>query len=179
MDEPQPPAYGSAEKPSDGGEAPPPAAGATSGAGHVTIDTRYPRSIEGILRIIIFPVAIIGIILDGVGGGLGGSSGFYFFVAVSHLIYIFIVFAIEMFVPNIFVHRLIDGIVSGVYAFLWGLASLLVAIFAGLGANVVFGIAAFFGVICCVLAALGAFFAFKTWREFEAGVAGSQAVIFI
>ena len=125
------PAYGSAEKPSDGGEAPPPAAGASSGAGHVTIDTRYPRSIEGILRIIIFvsltclvcvvhlfsiqPVAIIGIILDGVGGGLGGSSGFYFFVAISHLIYIFIVFAIEMFVPNIFVHRLIVSRFAIVY----------------------------------------------------------------
>ena len=61
------------------------------------------------------PVAIIGIILDGVGGGLGGSSGFYFFVAVSHLIYIFIVFAIEMFVPNIFVHRLIVSRFAIVY----------------------------------------------------------------
>ena len=86
-------------------------------------DTRYPRSVEGILRIISVvtqprsllpihmnnslipqPVAVTGMVLAVFGEYVGI---FYIFVGIGFLIYVGLVFIVEMFVPGIYIHRLL------------------------------------------------------------------------
>ena len=85
-------------------------------------DTSYPRSAEGILRMVAVvsrlstysylantlslfqPVALTGIVL----AVFGNTAGiFYIFVGIGFLIYIGLVFIVEVFVPGIYIHRLV------------------------------------------------------------------------
>lgn len=50
-------------------------------------------------------LALVGVILASV--AFGNPLGWYIFVGVTYLVYIFIVFVIEVFIPGIYVHRLI------------------------------------------------------------------------
>ena len=96
------------------------------------LDTRYPRSIEGIVRLISVvrlnstsvqltknarntddlrffpqPMALIGIIL----AAFGHSAGvFFLFVGISFIIYVSMVFIVEVCVPGVFVHRLVVSV---------------------------------------------------------------------
>lgn len=96
------------------------------------LDTRYPRSIEGIIRLISVvrlnstsvqltknarntddlpffpqPTALIGIIL----AAFGHSAGvFFLFVGISFIIYVSMVFIVEVCVPGVFVHRLVVSV---------------------------------------------------------------------
>ena len=93
------------------------------------LDTRYPRSIEGIIRIISVvrkfhisvskcaqhdlrffspqPMALIGIIL----AAFGHSAGvFFLFVGISFIIYVGMVFIVEVCVPGVFVYRLVVSV---------------------------------------------------------------------
>jgi len=105
------------------------------------IDTTYLRSLEGIFRIIELVVVIIPFILTIV-AFLSGPGGWFFFVSISYVIYIVIVIVIEVFVPGIYVHRLIDGLVCIGYAILWGVAAIVHTVSAAQFSNGVLGAAA-------------------------------------
>ena len=57
-------------------------------------------------------VAVVGLILTFV-AFLSGPGGWYLFVGFGYIVYVVIVFVIEMFLDGIYVHRLI---VSGLYS---------------------------------------------------------------
>ena len=54
-------------------------------------------------------VAVVGLILTFV-AFLSGPGGWYIFVGFGYIVYVIIVFVIEMFLPNIYVHRLIVSV---------------------------------------------------------------------
>jgi hypothetical protein len=125
-------------------------------------DTSYPRSVEGILRIIAAPVALTGIVL----AAFGQSAGiFYIFVGIGYLIYIGLVFIVEVFVPGIYIHRLVDSIVCLCYCVLWLIAAIIVTVYAAQWDIPALAGASFLGYVLVVLTAASAFFAFRTWNK--------------
>jgi len=106
-----------------------------------------------------------------------GPGGWFFFVSISYVIYIVIVIVIEVFVPWIYVHRLIDGLVCIGYAILWGVVAIVYTAFAAQLSNGVLGAAAFFAYVLCGLTVVSAILAFLTWRTYSGGLRTGTRVI--
>lgn len=149
--------------------------GGTSG---FKMDTTYPRSIEGILRIVTVPIAALSLIFV-IAALFESVGGWFFVVGFSYILYVVIVFVIEMCIPRVYVHRLIDAIVVFAYAGLWLFSSVLNTVFAAKDESVLLGLAALCGYICSILCVFQGIFALRTWRTYEDGRRGSQPIIFI
>ncbi|XP_064393517.1 uncharacterized protein LOC135340999 [Halichondria panicea] len=140
----------------------PPAEGGQRPAGNMSTDTRYIRSLEGIVKLVSVPICVLGFILTIIGSA--GFGGWYIFFGVSFIFYIAVVIVVETFIPNHYVHRLIDAVIMGIYGLLFGLtaiANLALSITTGFA---IIGVGMIFSVACCGLCVAGTVFAIQTYR---------------
>ncbi|CAI8014769.1 hypothetical protein GBAR_LOCUS9208 [Geodia barretti] len=129
-------------------------------------DTSYPRSTEGILRMCAVPVALTGIVL----AVFGNTAGIFFiFVGIAFLIYIGLVFIVEVFVPGIYIHRLVDAIICMIFCTLWLVAAIIVTVYAVQWEIAALQGAAFIGYILMLMSCASAFFAHRTWNRTKKG----------
>ncbi|XP_064393516.1 uncharacterized protein LOC135340998 [Halichondria panicea] len=144
-----------------GGEGP--ASPQTSQSCSSVVDTRYLRSIEGILKLITIIFAVVGIIVTSVALYFG-PSGWYYFVGIGYILYVLITFILETFVPNFYMNRIADAVIVGMYALLWLLSAIVNTAFAATGGNILLGVASIFAYISSGMCIAQVVFAILTWR---------------
>lgn len=131
------------------------------------LDTRYVRSLEGLVRFLSLPLPVIGIILAWV-YLVSGVEVWYAAQGFAYLLYVVIVFLIETLLAEVFVHRLVDGIITTLFAMSWLSAAIgLTYVSRGVGtfSNVVpQGAPATFAYVETFIVAFSAVLAFRTWR---------------
>lgn len=133
---------------------------------HRTPDISYPRSVEGIIKMISVPVALIGIVL----AVFGETAGIFFvFIGIGFIIYIGVVFIVEVFVPGIYIHRLVDSIVCVVFCTLWLVAAIIATVYAAQWDIAALQGAAFIGYVLVLLCGASAFCAYRSWVKIGKG----------
>eukprot|EP00731_Ephydatia_muelleri_P026944 Em0018g1044a len=140
------------------------------------LDMRYIRSLEGVVRYLSLPLPFIGLILAWK-YLITTSEVWYAALGFAYLFYVAVVFLIETLLAGIFVHRLVDGILTALFAASWLTAAVALtadSITQGASSNVIpLGAPAAFAYIETAIVTLSAVLAFRTW-QMNGGKTGSD-----